>query len=731
MNSIINKINNENKFDFNETFDIYNKCSKMLIENEKKGSDILIHILNYREKFSRNLDDMLADLVESIGFYPYLIKEGFELTSTSSKIRFNASASKHISGKHFHDEQKKIVNILKTGKSLIVSAPTSFGKSLIIEEIVASKKHKNIIVIQPTLALLDETRKKLAKYSSTYKLIVRTSQEPSTEIGNLFLLTAERVNEYQHFPKIDFLVIDEFYKLSSRRNDERADSLNNSFKHILENHNPQFYLLGPNIEGISKGFTEKYNAEFFKTEYNLVACNEINLYEKYKGMFGDRGEKKIYKEKILFELLFNLKDQSTIVYCSSPSRARYLSTEYYNYLIDNNISIANKTLSIIDWIEKYVSSDWSLIKCLKLGIGIHDGALQKHISSTVIDYFNSGFLNVLFCTATIIEGVNTTAKNVIYFDKKKGSGLLIDFFDYSNIKGRAGRLMEHYVGEIYNFNPAPLKDTVIIDIPFFEQSPISDEVLINIQPENVLNKESEQYQYILSIPEDEREVFIRNSLYIRGQDSLVDRLRSDVIENYSLIAWDRMPTYEQLTYCIGLAWDYLIRPDENVRPMTKSRIVKVTFDYGMKKSINNLVYNNFSYKIENNKKNINEQVLLDEAIRDSFHILRHWFQYKIPKWLLVINELQKFVCNEKGIRSGNYAYYATSIESDFIRENLTILAEYGIPKSAIDKLEKYIPNHLDQDKVLNLIISSEIHKMPEFLEYERYKILENYNTNKN
>lgn len=35
--------------------------------------------------------------------------------------------------------------------------------------------------------------------------------------------------EYESLPSIDLLVIDEFYKLSLKRIDERADTLNNAF----------------------------------------------------------------------------------------------------------------------------------------------------------------------------------------------------------------------------------------------------------------------------------------------------------------------------------------------------------------------------------------------------------------------------------------------------------------------------------------------------------------------
>ncbi|PHR48263.1 DEAD/DEAH box helicase [Cycloclasticus sp.] len=727
MTEILEKIQTVAEFNNSETFDVYRHCAAALIQDEEEGINLLIHILNSRKKFSKSLDEMLADLVESIGFYPYLKKESLNLSSTSSRIRQVASLSSNIQDKYFHEEQKYVLDLLNSDKNVIVSAPTSFGKSLLIEEIVASYKYNNIVVIQPTLALLDETRKKLSKYEENYKIIVRTSQEASTEKSNLFLLTSERVNEYQNLPDIDFLIIDEFYKLSSKRDDERSDSLNNAFRYILEKFNPKFYLLGPNIQGISKGFAEKYNAIFYKTSYSLVGCDEIDIYQEHKGKFGAQGEKKKYKEKILFDLLYDLKEQNTIIYCSSPARARYLSAEFLKYLIEKNESPKNRNLSIIDWIETYVSEDWTLVDCLKYRIGVHDGALQKHLTSSIIDYFNSGILKTLFCTATIIEGVNTTAKNVVFFDHKKGRNTPIDFFDYSNIKGRAGRLMEHYVGRIFNFNPTPKHDQVYIDIPFFEQNPISDEVLININNENILDKESEQYQYLSKIPENEKEIFSKNSLYIRGQDSLISKIRQDIREHYELICWDSTPRYRQLEYCLGLAWDYLIKPGENVNPMTKKKIVKVTFDYGINKSIIELVKNNFVYKKKLERYDSwSDKEILDESIRDSFQILRHWFQYKIPKWLLVVNELQRFVCSELGVRPGNYTFYASSIESDFVRGNLTILAEYGVPRSAIDKIEKYIDKDLNQDLVIKEIINKKIHEKPEFLSYEREKLISNY-----
>nr|WP_304294477.1 DEAD/DEAH box helicase [Campylobacter gracilis] len=93
-----------------------------------------------------------------------------------------------------------------------MSAPTSFGKSLLIQEFVARKKYSNILIIQPTLALIDETRKKLQNYQDFCNIVVNTSQDIN-ETNNLFILTSERVLDI--LPKInniDLFIVDEFYK---------------------------------------------------------------------------------------------------------------------------------------------------------------------------------------------------------------------------------------------------------------------------------------------------------------------------------------------------------------------------------------------------------------------------------------------------------------------------------------------------------------------------------------
>lgn len=722
---ILFDLENLETLDFNQSFDYAQYCSSLLKTDDSSARKIIINALSNWDKLEKSTHDIWIDLIESSGFYPYLEKDEFKgLKNLPAEIRKGLHHSENIPSKYFHEEQLELLEYLKTDQNVIVSAPTSFGKSLLIEEVVSSRKYQNIVIIQPTLALLDETRRKLLKYREHYKLIVRTSQESDKQKGNIFLFTAERVNEYQDFFNVDFLVIDEFYKLSGNRDDERSSSLNNAFNYLLKTYSPKFYLLGPNIDGISEGFAERHNAVFIKSDYSLVDSKSIDVYKEYKGEFGQRGNKARFKEKVLFDLLHELENEQTIIYCSSPNRVRSLSKKFCHYLSDIEAKASNNEYPLSNWIIDYVTKEWSILKNLKYDIGVHDGALQKHITTSIIDYFNKGELKYLFCTSTIIEGVNTSAKNIIYFDEKKGPND-VDYFDYSNIKGRAGRMMIHYVGNIYNFNPPPQKEQIIIDIPFYQQNPIKDEILIQLSEEEVKDKTSEQYEAILSIPENERQIIKKNGVKVHGQKNIFDTLRNDIHSKYELISWNQ-PRYKQLEYILGLCWDNLIVEGETTRPMTKGKLVNMTFNYGLNQDISYLVNNNFAYlrKLEGNR-DIEDADLMDKAIQDTFQIMKHWFQYKVPKWLSVVNEIQRFVCAEFGLRPGNYIYYANHIENDFLRENLAILSEYGIPSSAIRKIQEQIPTDLDQDRVLEFIRDKELFNSKDLLEYEKQKINEN------
>lgn len=734
MQEIINRIRNNTLVQEGEYFDLIQHITKSLncesLKTNTEGRNMLIELLSQWDNISLSMKPIIADLVESVGFYPYLGKLNIDVKNLDAKIRKVYHQSKHLNNKILHSKQKELSEIVLSGKNVIVSAPTSFGKSLLIEEIIASRLYKNIVIIQPTLALLDETRIKLKNYENFYKLIVRTSQKFSESKGNIFLLTAERVLEYGNMPKIDLMILDEFYKLSNKRKDNRSNILNVAFLKLLKYHQCKFYLLGPNIDKISDGFEKKYNAVFFHTDYSMVYTETENKFNEVK-------KTKVDSED-LFKILDQLKEQ-TLVFCSSPSSARKRAFEYYAHLA-NEDKLINKELPLTTWIKENIAYNWSLTNCLLNQIAVHDGALPKHIATSIIHYFNAGKLKVLFCTNTIIEGVNTSAKNVILYDNKIGNRQ-IDYFDYANIKGRAGRLMEHYTGKIINLKEPPAAELFIVDIPFHEQDPIDDEVLMNLEKDDVKNINENMFKYaeFQKNPEKLKTILLRNNVSIAMQLEVLKILFDDLknVSNKELIVWNKVDKllYKRLKYIFDLCWDRFSTKGENSIG-SKNWIICKTVDYCYYSSIPKILKEEITYRLNKIQgkqqiKTINDvqclknetdaQAVIDKTIEIVFKLQKNWFQYKIPKWINIVNSLQEYACETLGIGPGNYAYVADIIENEQIFENCRILLEYGIPKSAIEKLQTAIKNKfgdVTEDNVIEIIKRSRNSLSKVLSEYE-------------
>lgn len=728
MSDILSRIDISN-LSATDSFSLAQRCSRLLQNGTEADADvarsIVIHVLDKWASIPPETYPIWADITDAIGFYPYIMKNQDTMITSSfpDEIRQKHYLSDYLNSTYMHKEQKRLSEYILAGKNVIASAPTSFGKSLLIEEIVASKRYNNIVIIQPTLALLDETRIKLKKYNTHYKIIVRTSQLPSDDKGNLFLLTAERVMEYENLPRIDFLIIDEFYKLSLRRIDERADTLNNAFLKIVEGFHSRFYLLGPNIDGITSGFAEKYDAVFYKSNYSLVDCNVIDMTAKFHCTKKGRA---LDNEKclILYELLYSFKGEQTLVYCSSPSRARRFARGYCDFLIQKGQCTAKKNLPLIEWINLNISDKWSLAQELSYGISFHDGSLQKHIGASIINYFNKGLLDVIFCTSTIIEGVNTSAKNVVVFDGEKGNRP-VDFFDYSNIKGRSGRLMEHYVGTVYNFISPPQREPIVIDIPFFEQNPISDEILINLSRENVRDEHKKKYDELSQNPMPLLEIIRRNGVSVGGQLKIYNTLEDHIqTSQYANISWSQIPNWDKLNYILSIAEGNIFEIDRH--GINSVRQLSFFLDEYRKSknimSIVQLIYNNKIESVSPKTVEKNSIKYYDEAIESAFHIYRRWFQFTVPKVFRVVDSLQRYVCEQHGKKAGSYSYFVQQLENDFIPENLSILSEYGLPISAIRKIIGKVPEELSEDATIEYIKMHKQSFKEQLLIYEQEKL---------
>lgn len=701
INSAISFIADTEEIGYEDSFDLSKYCSILLSnkDEENQGRDIVIRVRDAWDKIPESTKPIWNTLTEAAGLYPYVDPEQL---SRSASIRYEYHKSPFLDNVYLHEEQQTISIELQSKRSVVVSAPTSFGKSLLIEELIASGIYKQLVIIQPTLALLDETRKKLLKYRDKYKIIVSTNQEPDESKGNVFLFTGERVVEYAKFPPIEFFVIDEFYKLSLERDDDRAISLNQAFHKLLKL-TSKFYLLGPMIKSIPVSFKQKFELTWFPTEFATVAVDEISLEIKDKLKAKERKE---VKKNSLFELLAKTEEQ-TLIYCSSPNKATALCLEFIEYLITHNhvttISNATENKEMIDWIAENVNKRWSLIPSLNLGSAFHHGALPRHLGSSIVDAFNQGSVRWLFCTSTLIEGVNTSAKNVILYDKEKGTKQ-IDFFDYKNIAGRSGRMKKHFIGNVYRFEKQPDQMELFVDIPLFNQENAPLEILISLDDNELEVSAKKRLEEFNNLPADLQEVIKKNSgINIDGQINMIAEIELQLQSNRSLLNWNSYPNYDQLNYILDLCWRHLLKPGENKAEIRNAAQLSVlTIKYSRLQSTSALINDtiNDNYWKEQIPE---EQTRIDRLSFFILNITRHWFDYKLPKWLSVVSELQEYVFKKNKLTHGNYSFFATSLEHGFLPSNLAALTEYDIPYSAINKLKNILNQENTPEMQITLI----------------------------
>jgi hypothetical protein len=260
-------------------------------------------------------------------------------------------------------------------------------------------------------------------------------------------------------------VVDEFYKLDPSRQDDRSSTLNAAVYQLLRRSN-QFFFLGPNIETVRYSADNRWKFEFLHTRFSTVAVNTFDL-TRIKN-----------KEDRLKRELESAENWPALVFISAPDRANQLATT-----LTRNTSFA-KVNDMSEWIDENFGEGWELRDAVASGVAVHHGRIPRSLASRFVRMFNDGVLPILICTSTLIEGVNTAAKSVLIYDKKIARKDY-DFFTFSNIRGRAGRLGQHHVGSVFLFHAPPEEKSVEVEPPLFgDLDDAPDEFVVHISDED-------------------------------------------------------------------------------------------------------------------------------------------------------------------------------------------------------------------------------------------------------
>lgn len=437
--------------------DVFDACSKIndyiTVGNDFSARNELIKVLDFHAKEGTSYSPLVNHLIREAGLYPYIDPETSDWEERFIYESFKVDIGSGVPVT-LHREQSLLLKKLLEGKSLAVSAPTSFGKSFVIDAFISINKPRNIAIIVPTIALSDETRRRIQqKFSDEYKIITTADIELAEK--NIFIFPQERAISY--IPKIehlDILVVDEFYKASSDYDKERAPSLLRAMIQ-LGKISKQKYFLAPNISTLKENpFTR--GVEFIHLDFNTVFLEKHELYR----VIGDDVTK---KSAALLSLIKD-RNQKTLVYAGTYSNITQIS----NLIIDKLPPKKGGILTDFSrWLSKNYSRNWVLTSLVDRGYGVHNGKLHRSLSQIQIRLFEleSGLKGII-STSSIIEGVNTSAENVIIWKNKNGRSKLNDF-TYRNIIGRGGRMFKHFIGNIYLLDtpPDPTESQLNIEFP--------------------------------------------------------------------------------------------------------------------------------------------------------------------------------------------------------------------------------------------------------------------------
>lgn len=485
----------------------------------------------------------------------------------------------------------------------------------------------------------------------------------------------------------------------------------------------EYYLAGPylNLNQVKKGmqiFLKDNNITPIQIEFEPTSRIEIDAWKmnsiEYHPVLGEI-KKQLYahagpstKEKVqgIVKYLQENRLGQAIFYCSTPSN----SMKYTRDIIEAFSEEKEKKIPY-DFIEhlkkKYnvkigKSKDstmyWSLVQALENGIGIHHGKFPKYVQNEVLRLFNNSDFDYLFCTSTIIEGVNTNAKNVVIINNSVGNTTMTAFA-LKNIKGRAGRYYHHAMGRVFYTDSKQRQienaDDMQLNFQTYDTHPILNADIDNAslddlaeENRNIKVEREEKFNRNL-LPDN---VFIKNRLYPRDvQEKYLNYvMQTNVFRKFvGLIGNSSNIRYFLTNKVINVILETF--EETQILDTNKAKVYySVVSTYSQNGTIGILQYH--IGKLQENNSMFEEKI--DSAYIKAFEQIRNIVEYEIPKLLCLFESLFQQAGKLLGYNMDafNLSSVIRFFELGITTELGLFLVEFGFPTDTIRALENKYPS---------------------------------------
>jgi helicase len=393
---------------------------------------------------------------------------------------------------------------LLKGKSVLVSAPTASGKTLIATLAIISYLSKNkgkVIYLSPLRALAAEKFlefKKLEKISIGNKIKVGISTgdyentEKKLEKNNVLILTNEKMDSIirhgaEWIDEIGLVISDEIHLIGD---DSRGPTLEMILTQLKElEHKPQILGLSATITN-SDEIANWLGCKLVNNKWRPVPLSE-GVYD---------GGMVTMSDGTTFEVANTIRGTpidlgvqcvqeggQSLIFAETRMRSKSLATKAVEVIEQ---LLEKKELDELEKISKKIltnNEQTDLVKTLailvKKGVAFHHAGLNQTCRQIIETEFRKGTIKLLSSTPTLAAGVNLPARRVVIsninrYNAKIGANRPISVLEYKQLCGRAGRpqydkygesivvgngngeeILEHYI----NGEPEPIESKITED----------------------------------------------------------------------------------------------------------------------------------------------------------------------------------------------------------------------------------------------------------------------------
>ncbi len=362
---------------------------------------------------------------------------------------------------------------LLDGQSLLVSAPTASGKTLIAILAMISYLSKNkgkVIYLSPLRALAAEKFtefKKLEKIPLGKKIKVGISTgdfeniEKNLEKNNVLVLTNEKLDSIlrhgvEWIDEIGLVISDEIHLIGDESRGPTLEMILTKLK-LLEN-KPQIVGLSATITN-SEELAEWLDCKLVENDWRPVPLTE-GVCDGSQVVMNDGKTFEI--ERSLRGTPIDLGVQSVIqggqslVFAETRIRSKTLATKasdaILQYLKTNDILELEKISKKILASNEHTDLVNTLAILVKKGVAFHHAGLNQNCREIIETEFRKGTIKLLSSTPTLAAGVNLPARRVVIssinrYNAKVGANRPISVLEYKQLCGRAGRPQYDDCGE--------------------------------------------------------------------------------------------------------------------------------------------------------------------------------------------------------------------------------------------------------------------------------------------